>query len=160
MTLRPASYGVFESPHCNVPHCLLPYRHDPKTGGWMPSCACPPDVAVEPATDDRAEWKDRFAFTAELLLRPPRDEHGRYIPEGAKLDVIQGWLDEHALGDPPAPERLDDGDTWMMVAFQLAVPQWLALERVLGAPPTDQTLSRLLQKLLNAHLVQQYALPE
>ena len=118
----------------------------------------PPNSALKDLdAPGMAEWRDRFAYAASLLVDPPRDEHGRYIPEADKLAVVRGWLDEHALGDPP--EQGHD-DTWMMVAFQLAPAQWEALERTLGAPPTDSTLSRLLQRLLNRHLMQTYALAQ
>lgn len=109
------------------------------------------------------DWHHRFAYAAALLLNHPRDEHGRYADIGDKLAVVHEWLDEH--GAEPSIRRQvmpveDAHAAWMMVAFELSDVQWQALVGVVGGQLTDASLSRLLQKLLNAYLVQQYALPE
>lgn len=170
MTLRPAGTGLFERPYCTVPDCRLPYRKDATTGGWSPACRCHSDPryplrGVSPMPEAEyynvgpgPDWGERFAYVARLLINHPRDERGHYVPFGEKWDAIHDWLDEYANSPRAAPSS--GAVAWLMVAFGLSEAEWMALERVLDAPPTDETLSSLLQKLLNAYLVQQYALPQ
>ena len=107
----------------------------------------------------RADWAGRFAYAAELALRPPRDEHGHYVDVSAQHAVLQDWLDEHGR-EGPEPEGGWPANDWYLVAFEMPSEIQAALAGLSGHAPTDHDLSVMLKGLLLQYLRQSYALPE